>query len=47
MSPSGVDTTHQEKILEQIAENDYYIFDLEQEVRPLRPHLRFEEQHAV
>lgn len=26
VSPSGVDTTHQEKILEQIAENDYYIF---------------------
>lgn len=26
VNPSGVDTTHQEKILEQIAENDYYIF---------------------
>lgn len=26
VSPSGVDTTHQEKILEQISEDDYYIF---------------------
>ena len=26
VSPSGVDTTHQEKILEQISDDDYYIF---------------------
>lgn len=26
VSPSGVDTSHQEKILEQISEDDYYIF---------------------
>ena len=26
VSPSGVDTTHQEKILEQITDEDYYIF---------------------
>lgn len=26
VSPSGVDTTHQEKILKQISDDDYYIF---------------------
>lgn len=26
VSPSGVDTSHQEKILEQISDDDYYIF---------------------